>query len=174
MVSRCIKRSYSLWSIPVGPMLAVYSDKFLRVLCRMVRDGYFGFQDYFKSLCDKVEDNDFYLLGSDFGSYLEAQVTHFSLGHNFFPGGISKMVSRLRPLTVIHRLLRIKHLLIKRNGLGWAFLALLVLGDLAVTEQSKSTQTRLGELSHAGALSETQAYPSDDKISLLIKTILSQ
>lgn len=38
-----------------------------------------------------------------------------------------------------------------------------------MTEQSKSTQTRLGELSHAGALSETQAYPSDDKISLLIK-----
>lgn len=46
--------------------------QFARVV-RMVRDGYFGFQDYFKSLCDEVEDNDFYLLGSDFGSYLEAQ-----------------------------------------------------------------------------------------------------
>ncbi|CAN6689753.1 unnamed protein product [Malus baccata var. baccata] len=43
-----------------------------RVL-RMVRDGHFGFKDYFESLCDKVEDNDFYLLGSDFESYLEAQ-----------------------------------------------------------------------------------------------------
>lgn len=42
---------------------------------RMVRDGYFGFKDYFKSLCDTVEvGKDFYLLGSDFGGYLEAQV----------------------------------------------------------------------------------------------------
>ncbi|XP_019078127.1 uncharacterized protein LOC100264186 isoform X2 [Vitis vinifera] len=41
---------------------------------RMVRDGHFGFKDYFKSLCDGVEgDSDFYLLGSDFASYLEAQ-----------------------------------------------------------------------------------------------------
>ncbi|RVW37959.1 Alpha-glucan phosphorylase, H isozyme [Vitis vinifera] len=40
----------------------------------MVRDGHFGFKDYFKSLCDGVEgDSDFYLLGSDFASYLEAQ-----------------------------------------------------------------------------------------------------
>ncbi|XP_073225275.1 uncharacterized protein [Cicer arietinum] len=47
--------------------------QFARVL-RMVRDGYFGDKDYFKSLCDTVEvGNDFYLLGSDFGSYLEAQ-----------------------------------------------------------------------------------------------------
>lgn len=47
--------------------------QFARVL-RMVRDGYFGYEDYFKSLCDTVEvGNDFYLLGSDFGSYLEAQ-----------------------------------------------------------------------------------------------------
>ncbi|KAJ1394031.1 Phosphorylase pyridoxal-phosphate attachment site [Sesbania bispinosa] len=47
--------------------------QFARVL-RMVRDGYFGHKDYFKSLCDTVEvGNDFYLLGSDFGSYLEAQ-----------------------------------------------------------------------------------------------------
>lgn len=43
-------------------------------MCRMVRDGHFGFKDYFESLCDKVEGNDFYLLGSDFESYLEAQV----------------------------------------------------------------------------------------------------
>lgn len=44
----------------------------------MVRDGYFGHKDYFKSLCDKVEiGNDFYLLGHDFGSYLEAQVLSF-------------------------------------------------------------------------------------------------
>lgn len=41
----------------------------------MVRNGYFGFEDYFESLCDSVEvDNDFYLLGADFESYLEAQV----------------------------------------------------------------------------------------------------
>lgn len=46
----------------------------------MVRDGYFGFQDYFKSLCDNVEGgNDFYLLGSDFESYVEAQVIFFPL-----------------------------------------------------------------------------------------------
>ena len=42
----------------------------------MVRDGYFGFKDYFESLCDTVEDGrDFYLLGHDFSSYLETQVT---------------------------------------------------------------------------------------------------
>ena len=45
------------------------------MVLRMVRDGYFGFQDYFKSLCDRVEgNNDYYLLGSDFESYLGAQV----------------------------------------------------------------------------------------------------
>ncbi|KAM3285054.1 glycogen phosphorylase 1 [Capsicum chacoense] len=50
------------------------SLQFARVV-RMVRDGYFGFKDYFKSLCDTVEDGgDFYLLGYDFASYLEAQV----------------------------------------------------------------------------------------------------
>lgn len=44
----------------------------------MVRDGYFGFKDYFKSLCDSLEDGkDFYLLGADFSSYLEAQVIFF-------------------------------------------------------------------------------------------------
>lgn len=43
---------------------------------RMVRDGCFGFKDYFKSLCDTVENGkDFYLLGYDFASYLEAQVS---------------------------------------------------------------------------------------------------
>ncbi|MED6130615.1 hypothetical protein PIB30_002736 [Stylosanthes scabra] len=47
--------------------------QFSRVL-RMVRDGYFGHKDYFKSLCDSVEAaNDYYLLGTDFMSYLEAQ-----------------------------------------------------------------------------------------------------
>ncbi|RWR96411.1 glycogen phosphorylase 1 isoform X1 [Cinnamomum micranthum f. kanehirae] len=47
--------------------------QFARVV-RMVRDGYFGFKDYFKSLCDALDGNgDFYLLGHDFGSYLEAQ-----------------------------------------------------------------------------------------------------
>ncbi|CAL8130041.1 unnamed protein product [Prunus armeniaca] len=41
---------------------------------RMVRDGYFSFKDYFQSLCDTVDGGkDFYLLGSDFESYLEAQ-----------------------------------------------------------------------------------------------------
>ncbi|CAL2224692.1 unnamed protein product [Prunus armeniaca] len=43
-------------------------------MCRMVRDGFFGFKDYFQSLCDTVDGGkDFYLLGSDFESYLEAQ-----------------------------------------------------------------------------------------------------
>ncbi|XP_010919434.3 uncharacterized protein [Elaeis guineensis] len=47
--------------------------QFARVL-RMVRDGYFGYEDYFKSLCDSIEGGgDFYLLGNDFASYLEAQ-----------------------------------------------------------------------------------------------------
>ncbi|KAG6583977.1 Glycogen phosphorylase 1, partial [Cucurbita argyrosperma subsp. sororia] len=47
--------------------------QFARVV-RMVRDGYFGFQDYFQSLCDTVEgSDDYYLLGADFESYLEAQ-----------------------------------------------------------------------------------------------------
>ncbi|KAL7243701.1 hypothetical protein ACSBR1_016007 [Camellia fascicularis] len=47
--------------------------QFARVV-RMVQDGHFGFKDYFKSLCDTVEDgSDFYLLGHDFSSYLEAQ-----------------------------------------------------------------------------------------------------
>ncbi|KAF3779717.1 Alpha-glucan phosphorylase 2 [Nymphaea thermarum] len=48
--------------------------QFVRVV-RMVRDGYFGHKDYFKSLCDSVDDigGDFYLLGYDFMSYLEAQ-----------------------------------------------------------------------------------------------------
>lgn len=50
---------------------------------RMVRDGHFGFKDYFKSLCDGVEgDSDFYLLGSDFASYLEAQVKLISMAPN--------------------------------------------------------------------------------------------
>lgn len=42
----------------------------------MVRDGYFGFKEYFSSLCDSLEDDkDYYLLGADFSSYLEAQVS---------------------------------------------------------------------------------------------------
>lgn len=43
------------------------------------------------------------------------------------------------------RLLLIKHLLIKRSGLGWASLALLGLEDLAVIEQLKNMRRRLGE-----------------------------
>lgn len=47
--------------------------QFSRVV-RKVRDGYFGSEDYFKSLCDSLEGSgDFYLLGNDFASYLEAQ-----------------------------------------------------------------------------------------------------
>ncbi|OMO65225.1 Glycosyl transferase, family 35 [Corchorus olitorius] len=47
--------------------------QFSRVV-RMVRDGYFGFKDYFKSLCDDIEGgNDYYILGADFTSYVEAQ-----------------------------------------------------------------------------------------------------
>ncbi|KDP21008.1 hypothetical protein JCGZ_21479 [Jatropha curcas] len=55
-----------------GPALKV-PLQFARVV-RMIRNGYFGFEDYFESLCDSVEvGNDFYLLGADFESYLEAQ-----------------------------------------------------------------------------------------------------
>lgn len=55
-----------------GPALGA-PLQFSRVV-RMVRDGYFGFSDYFKSLCDTIEGGgDFYLLGYDFASYLEAQ-----------------------------------------------------------------------------------------------------
>lgn len=40
----------------------------------MIRDGYFGFKDYFKSLCDDIEGgHDYDLLGAEFKSYLEAQ-----------------------------------------------------------------------------------------------------
>ncbi|XP_057837765.2 uncharacterized protein LOC131047970 isoform X2 [Cryptomeria japonica] len=47
--------------------------EFTRVI-RMIRDGYFGHKEYFQSLCDTVDgDGDFYLLGNDFASYLEAQ-----------------------------------------------------------------------------------------------------
>lgn len=47
---------------------------------RMVRDGCFGYEDYFKSLCDSIEGvGDFYLLGNDFASYLEAQVLFLAL-----------------------------------------------------------------------------------------------
>uniref|UniRef100_A0A0D6QRA2 Alpha-1,4 glucan phosphorylase n=1 Tax=Araucaria cunninghamii TaxID=56994 RepID=A0A0D6QRA2_ARACU len=47
--------------------------EFTRVI-RMIRDGYFGFKEYFQSLCDTVDGGgDFYLLGNDFTSYLEAQ-----------------------------------------------------------------------------------------------------
>ncbi|XP_050230661.1 uncharacterized protein LOC126679734 [Mercurialis annua] len=55
-----------------GPALKV-PLQFARVV-RMIRNGYFGLEDYFKPLCDSVENGgDFYLLGSDFESYLEAQ-----------------------------------------------------------------------------------------------------
>ncbi|KAG8385514.1 hypothetical protein BUALT_Bualt03G0053200 [Buddleja alternifolia] len=59
-----LREKGALYGVPI---------QFARVI-RMVRDGYFGFKDYFKSLCDTVEEGkDFYLLGSDFSSYLEAQ-----------------------------------------------------------------------------------------------------
>lgn len=47
--------------------------EFQRVI-GMIRSGFFGFQDYLKPLCDTVDrGKDFYLLGNDFASYLEAQ-----------------------------------------------------------------------------------------------------
>ena len=46
----------------------------------MIRNGFFGFQDYLKALCDAVdgEGGDHYLIGKDFIPYLEAQVFSFS------------------------------------------------------------------------------------------------
>lgn len=116
----------------------------------MVRDGYFGFQDYFESLCDKVEGgNDFYLLGYDFQSYLEAQVIFCSIEipkSQAFWCSTTWNGSKNPMLTLFNcRLLLIKHLLIKRSGLGWASLALLGLEDLAVIEQLKNMRRRLGE-----------------------------
>lgn len=57
----------------VGCHFSKYVVIFIK-MCRLIRDGHFGFEDYFQSLCDSVEGDDFYLLSSDFGSYLEAQV----------------------------------------------------------------------------------------------------
>ncbi|XP_038997118.1 alpha-glucan phosphorylase, H isozyme-like [Hibiscus syriacus] len=55
-----------------GPALKV-PLQVLRVV-RMIRDGHFRLKEYFKSLCDKIEGvNDYFLLGADFASYLEAQ-----------------------------------------------------------------------------------------------------
>lgn len=53
---------------------------YFRVIVRMVRDGYFGHKDHFKSLCDSIDGTggDFYLLGYDFMSYLEAQVDPYT------------------------------------------------------------------------------------------------
>ncbi|KAI5081083.1 hypothetical protein GOP47_0004266 [Adiantum capillus-veneris] len=50
--------------------------EFQRVL-GMIRDGIFGFKDYFNALCDAVdgETGDYYLLGRDFLAYLEAQAS---------------------------------------------------------------------------------------------------
>lgn len=117
----------------------------------MVRDGYFGFQDYFESLCDKVEGgNDFYLLGHDFQSYLEAQVD-LLFNWNSQKSKILVLYNlewfqESSAYTILNRrLLLIKHLLIKRSGLGWASLALLGLEDLAVIEQLKNMRRRLGE-----------------------------
>lgn len=42
---------------------------------RMIRSGEFGHKEYFQELCDTVDGgDDFYLVGNDFASYLEAQV----------------------------------------------------------------------------------------------------
>lgn len=86
----------------------------------MVRNGYFGDQDYFKSLCDTVEvGKDFYLLGSDFGSYLEAQVLSSysfeeSLNH---PCGYYFFLILEFNIKYDNRLLLIKHSLNQRSGL---------------------------------------------------------
>ncbi|MCO5609251.1 hypothetical protein L7F22_063475 [Adiantum nelumboides] len=56
--------------------------EFQRVL-GMIRDGIFGFKDYFKALCDAVdgEAGDYYLLGRDFLAYLEAQTWTLQVGN---------------------------------------------------------------------------------------------
>lgn len=112
----------------------------------MVREGYFGFKDYFKSLCDAVEgSDDFYLLGHDFASYLEAQVCF----QFFFLKNFPKVEFCMIYKGVICRPRQTKHLWIKRNGWGWVFLALPGLGDSAVIEQSRNMLRRRGESNHA-------------------------
>lgn len=89
------------------------------MMSRMVRDGYFGFKDYFKSLCDTVEDGkDFYLLGYDFASYLEAQVK-FSRVFKLIRDIIIPEKSNWTNSTESQfRLLLIELLLMKRSGLA--------------------------------------------------------
>lgn len=42
----------------------------------MIRNGTFGWGDYFEPVLDSLSSsNDYYLLANDFPSYLEAQVT---------------------------------------------------------------------------------------------------
>lgn len=80
----------------------------------MVRDGHFGFKDYFKSLCDTVEEGkDFYLLGSDFASYLEAQVM---LQTNLLVQLFMLEMLSLELTEYDNRRPLIEHLLIKKSG----------------------------------------------------------
>ncbi|KAM7530642.1 hypothetical protein LguiB_034052 [Lonicera macranthoides] len=88
---------------------------------RMVRDGYFGFKDYFKSLCDTLEDDkDFYLLGSDFASYLEALASFLlffsSNPHKSMWFYVKILIWKQAYERYKYRQQRTEHLLIKRNG----------------------------------------------------------
>lgn len=135
-------------------------------MCRLIRDGHFGFEDYFQSLCDSVEGDDFYLLSSDFGSYLEAQVIILVFM------GVSKYTSWCYITQYVHgnmgyRLLLIKHFRIRRSGLKWASLAQPAPGDLAVIEQSATMLKRVGELNPADSLLSLTASSSSPKVPLV-------
>lgn len=69
--------------------------------CRMIRSGKFGNKEYFQELCDTVAGgDDFYLVGNDFASYLEAQVCvdplssypHYSHIHHLAEFSVNKWV----------------------------------------------------------------------------------
>jgi len=40
---------------------------------KMIRTGYFGWEDYFSPICDAITTSDYYLVANDFVSYIEAQ-----------------------------------------------------------------------------------------------------
>lgn len=57
------------------PCSHVQPDPRFEEVLNLIRRGEFGWEHYFQPLVDSVTGaGDFYLLGNDFGSYLDAQV----------------------------------------------------------------------------------------------------